>query len=57
MLLILIMGMCLGGYHCYEKGYQDGKKVTNAWWIDKQSRYYESDEVEDKRRNNLFDHL
>lgn len=55
--LIFIVGLCLGGYRAYEKGYQDGKKVTNSWWIDKQSRYYDTDEVDNKRRDRLYDHI
>jgi len=55
--LIFISGMVYGSYRTYDSGYQDGKRVTNSWWIDKQSRYYDTDEVDNKRRNNLFDHL
>ena len=55
--LIFLMGMCLGGFGAYEKGYEDGRKVTNAWWIDKQSRYYDTDEVEKKRRDSRYNRL
>ena len=57
MFLIFLMGMGLGSYRAYEKGYENGRKVTNAWWIDKQSRYYDADEVEKKRRDSRFNHL
>lgn len=55
--LIFIFGICLGGYRAFEMGYREGKKDTNTWWIDKQSRNYESDEVESKRRDRRYDHI
>ncbi len=57
MFLIFITGMFLGSFRTYERGYEDGRKVTNAWWIDKQSRYYDADEVEKKRRDSQFNQL
>lgn len=34
----------------YKSGYDHGKQVTNAWWIDKKSRHYETSDVIKKRR-------
>lgn len=55
--LLFAIGMFLGSYHGYTRGYRDGQKVTNSWWIDKQSRYYDSVEVEKKRQLHRYDHL
>ena len=57
MFLIFFIGMFLGSFRAYEKGYEDGTKVTNSWWIDKQSRYYDTEEVEKKRRDSDFNLL
>lgn len=48
--LLFAIGMCLGNYYGYKRGYHDGQKVNNSWWIDKQSRYYDSVEVGKKRK-------
>lgn len=42
MILMVATGMVLGNYNGYTRGYHDGQKVTNTWWINKQSRYYDS---------------
>ncbi len=57
MVFMAAVGMGLGNYQGYTRGYQDGQKVTNSWWIEKQSRYYDSVEVEKKRRTNQYDLL
>lgn len=54
---MVAIGMCLGNYQGYTRGYHDGQKTTNTWWIDKQSRYYDSVEVEKKRHSKKFDLL
>jgi hypothetical protein len=55
--LLFAAGMLLGGYRGYNCGYHDGQKVTNTWWIDKQSRYYDSVEVQKKRHSQKYDLL
>ena len=57
MILMVAIGIGLGNYHGYTRGYHDGQKVTNTWWIDKQSRYYDSVEVEKKRQSRQFNLL
>lgn len=41
----------------YRRGYQHAERVTNKWWIDQQSQYYDVSEVEKKRRASLYDHI
>lgn len=55
--VLVAIGMCLGNYQGYTRGYHDGQKITNSWWIDKQSRYYDSVEVEKKRHSKKYDLL
>jgi membrane protein DedA with SNARE-associated domain len=55
--LIFTAGVLLGGYRGYNYGYHEGQKVTNTWWIDKQSRYYDSVEVQKKRYSQKYDFL
>lgn len=52
--VMMLIGLGLGSYLGYARGYRHGRKVTNTWWIEKQSRYYDSDEVEKKRRDRGF---
>ena len=56
-LALIFVGLCIGSYRGYARGYRHGQKVTNAWWIDKQSRYYDSIEMEKKRRSNMLDRI
>ncbi len=58
-LIIALVGIAawVGTYHGYKHGYNEGMQNTNTWWIDKQSRYYDSSEVEKKhllRNHNLI---
>lgn len=48
--LLMFIGISLGSYLGYTRGYRHGQKVTNAWWIGKQSRYYDSYDVDKRRR-------
>lgn len=41
----------------YRRGYHHAESVTNKWWIDQQSQYYDVSEVEKKRRASLYDHI
>ncbi len=36
-------------HYGYKSGYIEGKQITNAWWIDKKSRHYETSDVIRKR--------
>ncbi|MEJ2153890.1 MAG: hypothetical protein P8X96_00990 [Desulfobacteraceae bacterium] len=56
-LILIFIGLCIGRYSGYLQGYQHGRKVTNAWWIDKQSRYYDSIEIEEQRRSKALDRI
>lgn len=54
---IISMAVYAGIYYGYRRGYDVGTQKTNSWWIDKQSRYYDSSEVEKKhlsRHHNLI---
>jgi len=55
--LLVGIGMCLGNCQGSARGFRHGQKITNAWWIGKQSRYFDSTEVEKKRRLHRFDLL
>ena len=48
-IVLMVMGVLLGNFHGYARGFHDGQSTTNSWWIDKQSRYYDSNEVEKKQ--------
>jgi tetrahydromethanopterin S-methyltransferase subunit C len=54
-ILLIFIGICLGILHGFNRGYEEGQKATNSWWIDKQSRYYDSVEVEKRRHSNSLD--
>jgi hypothetical protein len=55
-LAILLFAMLACEYHGYRRGFADGEKQTNAWWIDKKSTYYDIREVVRKRIENRFNH-
>lgn len=46
---LLMIALWVGAGHGYKRGYAHGEQITNTWWIDKQSRYYDASEVEKKR--------
>jgi hypothetical protein len=56
-LVILLFTVLICEYHGYRRGYADGEKLTNAWWIDKKSTYYDIREVVKKRSDNRYDHI
>ncbi len=47
--LIIIITLLILSFLCelhgYYRGYAQGRKSTNAWWIDKKSRIYDTSEV------------
>lgn len=47
--VLLIIVAVFSQHHGYKNGYADGKQITNAWWIDKKSRHYETSDVIKKR--------
>ena len=53
-IVFMAVGLCLGNYLTYLRGFRDGQTLTNSWWIDKQSRYYDSSEVEKKRQSRRY---
>lgn len=55
--VLMLTGISLGSWFGYSRGYRHGQKVTNGWWIDKQSKYYDSVEVEKKRQSSGFNKL
>jgi hypothetical protein len=56
-LAILLFTVLICEYHGYQRGYADGEKQTNTWWIDKKSTYYDIREVVRKRSENRYDHI
>jgi len=48
--LLLIITAMTGLFCGYQRGYDHGEKITNKWWIDQQSQYYDKAEVTKKRR-------
>ena len=50
LIVLLATGTFAGLYLGYQRGYDHGEKITNKWWIDQQSRYYDTAEVAKKRR-------
>lgn len=47
---LLFMATLTGILYGYRRGYEHGEKITNKWWIDQQSQYYDASEVIKKRR-------
>ena len=48
--LLLILAALAGLSFGYRRGYDHGQIITNKWWIDQQSQYYDASEVAKKRR-------
>ena len=48
--LLLIFTAMTGIIFGYRRGYNHGEKITNKWWIDQQSQYYDASETAKKRR-------
>lgn len=48
--LLMVITALAGLYYGYLRGYDHGEKITNKWWIDQQSRYYDASEVTKNRR-------
>jgi hypothetical protein len=48
--LLLFMATMMALSYGYRRGYEHGQKITNKWWIDQQSKYYDATEVLKKRR-------
>ena len=47
--LLMASAVLVGTYQGYRLGYAKGEQMTNNWWIDKKSLYYDSREIEKKR--------
>ena len=54
-LALIGMGILFGSIMGYSRGYRHGQTITNGWWIEKQSRYYDSFSVDQKRRLKDYD--
>ena len=46
-----VAGMMFG----YRRGFSHGEKITNKWWIDQQSQYYDAAEVSKKKHTLKYD--
>jgi hypothetical protein len=53
--LLLFIAATAGIYYGYRRGFDHGEKITNKWWIDQQSQYYDASEVIKKRRAQHLD--
>lgn len=53
--VLLFITTMVGLFHGYQRGYSHGEKITNKWWIDQQSKYYDATEVIKKRRAKHLD--
>jgi hypothetical protein len=53
--VLLFITTMVGLIHGYQRGYSHGEKITNKWWIDQQSKYYDATEVIKKRRAKHLD--
>lgn len=49
--LFALVAVCFE-YHGFSRGFHQGTRFTNTWWIDKKSTYYETKEVLRKRIDN-----
>lgn len=54
--LILIAGLA-GTFYGYHRGYRHAEAITNKWWIDQKSQYYDASEVIKKHHIKNFDVL
>jgi hypothetical protein len=50
LILALLATVLAGVYFGYQRGFRHGQTITNKWWIDQQSRYYDAAEVAKQRR-------
>jgi membrane protein DedA with SNARE-associated domain len=51
LIAVLLFIATMVGLACgYRRGFEHGEKITNKWWIDQQSQYYDASEVIKKRR-------
>jgi len=48
--VLFIITAMAGLFYGYQRGYDHGERITNKWWIDQQSQYYDTAEVARKRR-------
>lgn len=44
MIIILLLLAMFSEHHGYQRGYKEGRKETNSWWIDQKSRIYDTSE-------------
>lgn len=53
--LLFFITTMVGLFHGYQRGYNHGEKITNKWWIDQQSTYYDATELLKKSRAKHLD--
>jgi hypothetical protein len=51
-IFFVLLTALLCEFHGFQRGFESGSKVTNAWWIDKKSQIYETSEI---LRKNILD--
>ncbi|MDA8141678.1 MAG: hypothetical protein M0036_23790 [Desulfobacteraceae bacterium] len=52
LLIILLALVC--EIHGFKRGFVQGQKATNSWWIDRKSRLYDTRETLRKETRNGF---
>jgi len=56
-LMIIAFIALICEFHGFHRGFEQGRKTTNAWWIDKKSRLYDTSEVLRKEFQNGHNQL
>lgn len=44
-IITLTILVLLGEIHGFRRGYEQGRKTTNTWWIDQKSRLYDTSKM------------
>lgn len=57
LILLLVAAALAFELHGYYRGYQQGERVTNSWWIDKKSLYYDTSEIVKKQITEHQNHI
>jgi ABC-type glycerol-3-phosphate transport system substrate-binding protein len=58
LLVLLLAAVALAfELHGFHRGYRKGEKVTNSWWINKKSLYYDTSEIIKKQIAEHHNHI
>jgi hypothetical protein len=59
-ILVLILAFTVAvvcEYHGFNRGFAEGEKSANTWWIEKKSLYYDTSEVVKKQIAKQNNHI